>query len=96
VNARPKPGKEAIQPPPIGCDRFFFGFARLPRRDNGMAHPPSRRVKWPWDRVLSLLPAVKERVEHLRRLPEETFEDFQEAGLFRCIPLATRVSARQA
>jgi hypothetical protein len=48
------------------------------------------------DRVLSLLPAAKERVEHLRRLPEETFEDFQEAGLFRCIPLATRVSARQA
>lgn len=40
------------------------------------------------DRVRALLPAVKERVpraEELRRLPEETFADFQEAGLFRCI-----------
>jgi hypothetical protein len=40
------------------------------------------------DRVRSFLPAVKERVdlaEQLRRLPEETFEEFQEAGLFRCI-----------
>jgi 3-hydroxy-9,10-secoandrosta-1,3,5(10)-triene-9,17-dione monooxygenase len=40
------------------------------------------------DRVRSLLPAVKERVPHgeqLRRLPEETFQDFQEAGLFRAI-----------
>jgi 3-hydroxy-9,10-secoandrosta-1,3,5(10)-triene-9,17-dione monooxygenase len=39
-------------------------------------------------RVRSLLPAVKERVddaEQLRRLPKETFEEFQEAGLFRCI-----------
>jgi 3-hydroxy-9,10-secoandrosta-1,3,5(10)-triene-9,17-dione monooxygenase len=40
------------------------------------------------DRVRALLPAVKERVaraESLRRLPEETFEDFQTAGLFRAI-----------
>jgi 3-hydroxy-9,10-secoandrosta-1,3,5(10)-triene-9,17-dione monooxygenase len=39
-------------------------------------------------RVRSVLPAVKERAddaEQLRRLPEETFEEFQEAGLFRCI-----------
>jgi 3-hydroxy-9,10-secoandrosta-1,3,5(10)-triene-9,17-dione monooxygenase len=39
-------------------------------------------------RVRSLLPAVKERVdraEQLRRLPEETFAEFQDAGLFRCI-----------
>ena len=40
------------------------------------------------DRVRALLPAVRERVaraEALRRLPEETFADFQEAGLFRCL-----------
>jgi 3-hydroxy-9,10-secoandrosta-1,3,5(10)-triene-9,17-dione monooxygenase len=39
-------------------------------------------------RVRALLPALKERVgkaEELRRLPEETFADFQEAGLFRAI-----------
>ncbi|HTV88223.1 MAG TPA: flavin-dependent monooxygenase [Stellaceae bacterium] len=39
-------------------------------------------------RVRALLPAVKERVaraEQLRRLPEETFADFQGAGLFRAI-----------
>ena len=40
------------------------------------------------DRVRSLLPVLRERAsyaEKLRRLPEETFNDFQEAGLFRCI-----------
>jgi 3-hydroxy-9,10-secoandrosta-1,3,5(10)-triene-9,17-dione monooxygenase len=40
------------------------------------------------DRVRALLPAVRARVDHaerLRRLPEETFEEFQKAGLFRCI-----------
>lgn len=40
------------------------------------------------DRVRALLPAVRRRVDHaerLRRLPEETFAEFQEAGLFRCI-----------
>src|SRR6266571_1430571 len=40
------------------------------------------------DRVRALLPALRERAsyaEELRRLPEETFNDFQEAGLFRCI-----------
>src|SRR5580704_2678554 len=40
------------------------------------------------DRVRSLLPVLRERAPHaekLRRLPEETFNDFQEAGLFRCI-----------
>lgn len=39
-------------------------------------------------RVRSLLPALRERVpyaEQLRRLPDETFKDFQEAGLFRCL-----------
>src|SRR5215467_13506009 len=39
-------------------------------------------------RVRALFPAVKERVpraEQLRRLPDETFADFQEAGLFRAI-----------
>jgi 3-hydroxy-9,10-secoandrosta-1,3,5(10)-triene-9,17-dione monooxygenase len=39
-------------------------------------------------RVRALLPAVKERLaraEELRRLPEETFAEFQEAGLFRAI-----------
>src|SRR5438876_3410153 len=39
-------------------------------------------------RVRALLPAVRERAVHaerLRRLPDETFKDFQEAGLFRCI-----------
>jgi 3-hydroxy-9,10-secoandrosta-1,3,5(10)-triene-9,17-dione monooxygenase len=39
-------------------------------------------------RVRALLPAVRERVaraEELRRLPEETFAEFQQAGLFRCI-----------
>jgi len=40
------------------------------------------------DRVRALLPVLRERApdaEKLRRLPEETFNDFQEAGLFRCI-----------
>jgi 3-hydroxy-9,10-secoandrosta-1,3,5(10)-triene-9,17-dione monooxygenase len=40
------------------------------------------------DRVRALLPAVKDRVtraEQLRRLPDETFAEFQEAGLFRAI-----------
>jgi len=40
------------------------------------------------DRVHALLPAVRERARHaeqLRRLPDETFEDFQAAGLFRCL-----------
>jgi 3-hydroxy-9,10-secoandrosta-1,3,5(10)-triene-9,17-dione monooxygenase len=39
-------------------------------------------------RVRDLLPALRERAPHaekLRRLPDETFSDFQEAGLFRCI-----------
>jgi 3-hydroxy-9,10-secoandrosta-1,3,5(10)-triene-9,17-dione monooxygenase len=40
------------------------------------------------ERVRSLLPALRERApeaERLRRLPEETFKDFQAAGLFRCL-----------
>jgi 3-hydroxy-9,10-secoandrosta-1,3,5(10)-triene-9,17-dione monooxygenase len=40
------------------------------------------------DRVRSLLPALRERTaraEKLRRLPEETFADFQQAGLFRAL-----------
>ena len=40
------------------------------------------------DRVRSLLPALRERApraEQLRRLPDETFTDFQEAGLFRAL-----------
>jgi 3-hydroxy-9,10-secoandrosta-1,3,5(10)-triene-9,17-dione monooxygenase len=39
-------------------------------------------------RVRSLLPALRERAaaaEKLRRLPDETFGDFQEAGLFRAL-----------
>jgi 3-hydroxy-9,10-secoandrosta-1,3,5(10)-triene-9,17-dione monooxygenase len=39
-------------------------------------------------RVRALLPAVRERAlraERLRRLPDETFADFQEAGLFRAM-----------
>ena len=39
-------------------------------------------------RVRSLLPALRERAapaEQRRRLPDETFRDFQEAGLFRCL-----------
>jgi 3-hydroxy-9,10-secoandrosta-1,3,5(10)-triene-9,17-dione monooxygenase len=39
-------------------------------------------------RVRALLPAIKKRVgraEELRRLPDETFADFQDAGLFRAI-----------
>ena len=39
-------------------------------------------------RVRDLLPVLRERASHaekLRRLPKETFSDFQEAGLFRCI-----------
>ena len=39
-------------------------------------------------RVRSLLPALRERAdraERLRRLPDETFADFQDAGLFRCL-----------
>ena len=40
------------------------------------------------DRVRALLPVLHERAryaEQLRRLPDETFNDFQEAGLFRCL-----------
>jgi 3-hydroxy-9,10-secoandrosta-1,3,5(10)-triene-9,17-dione monooxygenase len=39
-------------------------------------------------RVRALLPAIRERAaraEQLRRLPDETFADFQEAGLFRAM-----------
>jgi 3-hydroxy-9,10-secoandrosta-1,3,5(10)-triene-9,17-dione monooxygenase len=39
-------------------------------------------------RVRALLPALRERTaraEQLRRLPDETFADFQEAGLFRAL-----------
>jgi 3-hydroxy-9,10-secoandrosta-1,3,5(10)-triene-9,17-dione monooxygenase len=39
-------------------------------------------------RMRNLLPAVRERAGHaekLRRLPDETFADFQEAGLFRAL-----------
>src|SRR6516162_6950525 len=39
-------------------------------------------------RVRSLLPTLRERADYaekLRRLPDETFADFQEAGLFRCL-----------
>src|SRR5712692_8571691 len=40
------------------------------------------------ERVRALLPVLRERAaqaERLRRLPEETFSDFQETGLFRCL-----------
>ena len=40
------------------------------------------------DRVRGLLPVLRERAVHaeqLRRLPDETFKDFQALGLFRCI-----------
>src|SRR5881397_3009488 len=39
-------------------------------------------------RVRALIPVLRERAVHaerLRRLPDETFKDFQAAGLFRCI-----------
>lgn len=39
-------------------------------------------------RVRALLPALRERTaraEQLRRLPDETYKDFQAAGLFRCL-----------
>jgi 3-hydroxy-9,10-secoandrosta-1,3,5(10)-triene-9,17-dione monooxygenase len=40
------------------------------------------------DRVRALLPVLRERAAHaekLRRLPDETFADFQKAGLFRAL-----------
>ena len=40
------------------------------------------------ERVRALLPVLRERTaqaEGLRRLPDETFADFQEAGLFRAL-----------
>jgi 3-hydroxy-9,10-secoandrosta-1,3,5(10)-triene-9,17-dione monooxygenase len=40
------------------------------------------------ERVRALLPVLRERAaytEQLRRLPDETFDDFQKAGLFRCL-----------
>ena len=40
------------------------------------------------DRVRALLPVLQERAalaEQLRRLPDETFADFQQAGLFRAL-----------
>ena len=39
-------------------------------------------------RVRALIPAIRERArpaERLRRLPDETFDEFQGAGLFRCL-----------
>jgi 3-hydroxy-9,10-secoandrosta-1,3,5(10)-triene-9,17-dione monooxygenase len=39
-------------------------------------------------RVRALIPGIRERArpaERLRRLPDETFAEFQEAGLFRCL-----------
>ena len=42
------------------------------------------------ERVRALLPALRERAEYaerLRRLPDETLKDFQEAGLFRALQL---------
>jgi 3-hydroxy-9,10-secoandrosta-1,3,5(10)-triene-9,17-dione monooxygenase len=41
-----------------------------------------------FERVRALLPVLRERAtpaEQLRRLPDETFADFQEAGLFRAL-----------
>ena len=40
------------------------------------------------DRARALLPALRERAEaaeRLRRLPDETMQDFQSAGLFRAM-----------
>jgi 3-hydroxy-9,10-secoandrosta-1,3,5(10)-triene-9,17-dione monooxygenase len=40
------------------------------------------------ERVRALLPALRERApqaERLRRVPEQTFRDFQETGAFRCL-----------
>jgi len=40
------------------------------------------------ERVRALLPALRQRApdtEHLRRLPDETFKEFQESGLFRAL-----------
>jgi 3-hydroxy-9,10-secoandrosta-1,3,5(10)-triene-9,17-dione monooxygenase len=40
------------------------------------------------ERARALLPSIRERAAHteqLRRLPDETFKDFQEAGLFRAL-----------
>ena len=40
------------------------------------------------NRARTLIPAIRERapsMEQLRRLPDETFKEFQEAGLFRAI-----------
>lgn len=40
------------------------------------------------ERVRTLLPALRERAvqaEQLRRMPDQTFKDFQAAGLFRCM-----------
>ncbi len=40
------------------------------------------------DRVRALIPGIRERVdyaEEIRRLPDETFKEFQEAGLFRAV-----------
>ncbi len=40
------------------------------------------------DRVRGLIPSIRERIEYaeeIRRLPDETFKAFQEAGLFRAV-----------
>ncbi len=40
------------------------------------------------DRLTPLLPAIRQRAsdcEELRRLPDETFKEFQEAGLLRAL-----------
>jgi 3-hydroxy-9,10-secoandrosta-1,3,5(10)-triene-9,17-dione monooxygenase len=40
------------------------------------------------ERVRALIPAIRERAPHmeqLRRLPDATLKEFQEAGLFPCL-----------
>ena len=62
---------------------FAHAFAG-PSGEGGIVVTPEAYI----DRVRSLLPVLRERATHaeqLRRLPDETFEDFQEAGLFRAL-----------
>src|SRR2546426_12696851 len=57
--------------------------AGCPPHDRGSMTPETYL-----QRVRALLPALRDRAVHaeqLRRLPDATFADFQEAGLFRCL-----------
>src|SRR5947209_16042184 len=69
--------------PPF-CRASIIASGRPKARDAEAAMTPDDFL----GRVRDLVPAIRERTaraEQLRRLPDETLADFQEAGLFRAM-----------